>query len=76
MDRAPLSVEFSGQEYWSGLPFSTPLIYVCVCVCVYICKQIHSFPTLLKINGSMLYITVHLMIYLRDSSISIQKDLS
>ena len=22
--QAPLSVEFSRQEYWSGLPFSTP----------------------------------------------------
>ena len=22
--RAPLSMEFSGQEYWSGLPFSSP----------------------------------------------------
>ena len=22
--QAPLSVEFSKQEYWSGLPFSTP----------------------------------------------------
>ena len=21
---APLSMEFSGQEYWSGLPFPTP----------------------------------------------------
>ena len=23
-DKAPLSVEFSRQEYWSGLPFSSP----------------------------------------------------
>ena len=22
--QAPLSLEFSGQDYWSGLPFSTP----------------------------------------------------
>jgi len=22
--QAPLSIEFSRQEYWSGLPFSTP----------------------------------------------------
>ena len=22
--QAPLSMEFSGQEYWSGLPFPTP----------------------------------------------------
>ena len=29
--QAPLSKEFSRQEYWSGLPFPIP---VCVCVCV------------------------------------------
>ena len=23
--QAPLSMEFSGQEYWSGLPFPTPV---------------------------------------------------
>ena len=23
-DQAPLSMEFSRQEYWSGLPFSSP----------------------------------------------------
>ena len=23
--QAPLSVEFSGQEYWSGLPFPSPI---------------------------------------------------
>ena len=22
--QAPLSMEFSGQEYWSGVPFSSP----------------------------------------------------
>ena len=25
--QAPLSMEFSRQEYWSGLPFSSPGIY-------------------------------------------------
>jgi len=26
--QAPLSVEFSRQEYWSGLPFPPPRIYI------------------------------------------------
>ena len=26
--QAPLSMEFSRQEYWSGLPFSTPGIFL------------------------------------------------
>ena len=30
--QAPLSMEFSGQEYWSGLPFPSPL---CITVLVY-----------------------------------------
>ena len=40
--KIPLSMGFSRQEYWSALPFSSPVyiyIYmcVCVCVCVYVC---------------------------------------
>ena len=42
MDRAPLSIEFSRQEYWSGLPFSTPFMYVCVFT--YVNKYILSLP--------------------------------
>ena len=37
--QAPLSMGFSRQEYWSGLPCS---IYICVCVCV--CVHIHGLP--------------------------------
>ena len=25
--QAPLSVGLSGQEYWSGLPFPSPIVY-------------------------------------------------
>ena len=38
--QAPLSVEFSRQEYCSGLPFPSPFMclfasyFTCVCVCV------------------------------------------
>ena len=38
--QAPLSMEFSRQEYWSGLPFPSPISYICVCVCVCIHTQI------------------------------------
>ena len=43
--KAPQSIWFSRQEYWSGLPFSSPIYtymciymrqYICVCVCIYI----------------------------------------
>ena len=26
--QAPLSMEFPRQEYWSGFPFPTPIVYV------------------------------------------------
>ena len=29
--QAPLSVGFSGQEYWSGLPFPSPILYIFFC---------------------------------------------
>ena len=45
--QAPLSTGFSRQEYWSGLPFPSPIYLsicvcgcvcvVCVCVCVCVC---------------------------------------
>ena len=42
--QAPLSLGFSGQEYWSGLPFSSPMVsgiqhsnlFMCMCVCIHI----------------------------------------
>ena len=46
MDSSPprlLSMGFSRQEYWSGLPFpSPPSVCVCVCVCVYIYTHTHT----------------------------------
>ena len=39
--QAPLSTGFSRREYWSGLPFLSPVylsIYLCVCVCVCVCR--------------------------------------
>ena len=35
--QAALCMEFSRQEYWSGLPFPSPGVCVCLCVCV--CTQ-------------------------------------
>ena len=29
--QAPLSMEFSRQEYWSGLPFPSPGTYIYIC---------------------------------------------
>ena len=29
--QAPLSIDFSRQEYWSGLPFPSPRLYVFIC---------------------------------------------
>ena len=39
--QAPLSMGFSRQEYWSGLPFPSPAymytcIYMCICIHIYI----------------------------------------
>ena len=39
--QVPPSMGFSRQEYWSGLPFRSPIticIYICVCVCVCVYK--------------------------------------
>ena len=30
--QAPLSMGFSKQEYWSGLPFPSPLVYIYLCI--------------------------------------------
>ena len=49
--QAPLSMGFSRQEYWSGVPLPSPkqlkgikykclvFVRVCVCVCVRVCVQ-------------------------------------
>ena len=39
--QAPLSVGFSRQEYWSGLPCASP--HMCVCVCVCVTMYVHGF---------------------------------
>ena len=48
--QAPLSMEFSRQEYWSGLPFPSPgdlpgpgwlTIYACVCFWAILLQQIY-----------------------------------
>ena len=31
--QAPLSMGFSRQEYWSGLPFPSPVVYIVVYIC-------------------------------------------
>ena len=41
--QAPLSVGFSRQEYWSGVPLPS-----LVCVCVYIYKKLYSYISLYK----------------------------
>ena len=41
--QAPLSMEFSRQEYWSGLPFPFPR-YIYICDYIYIC--IHIFASM------------------------------
>ena len=42
--QAPLPMEFSGQEYWSGLPFPTP---------IYKYTHIHIFSDVWKFNVSI-----------------------
>ena len=57
--QAPLSMGFSRQEYWSGLPFPSP--YNCMCVCVFVCMLVaQSCPTLCDPrDGSPLGSSVH-----------------
>ena len=33
--QTPLYMEFSRQEYWSGLPFPSPVCYMHVCIYIY-----------------------------------------
>ena len=33
--QTPLSMDFSRQEYWSGLPFPSPWIYFLINACIY-----------------------------------------
>ena len=49
--QAPLSVEFSRQDYWSGLSFPSPGIYVCTYICILV---LHSFPLWFIIGSSCL----------------------
>ena len=39
--QAPLSLGFSKQEYWSGLPFSSPIFFAVTCIYtdVYPCQN-------------------------------------
>ena len=48
--QAPLSMEFSRQEYWSGLPFPSPCIYcvLFICLSLWQCRKL-----LFKINLSV-----------------------
>ena len=46
--QAPLSTKFSRQEYWSGLPFPSPIhvyrhIYIGMCMHVYVCMCMHTY---------------------------------
>ena len=48
--QVPLSMGFSRQEYWSGLPFPTPLSYLVYHILVSICYFDHLRP--LRSSGS------------------------
>ena len=44
--QAPLSMDFSRQEYWSGLPFPSP--------CVMLLKKMSPFPFLIACLGTFI----------------------
>ena len=46
--QAPLSMEFSRQEYWNGLPFPSPFAPVIIISTIYlrVCSVTQSCPTL------------------------------
>ena len=48
--QAPLSMEFSRQEYWSGLPFPSPMnmAYGCIYLGLLLCVSIEHYNFLLK----------------------------
>ena len=45
--QASLSVEFPGQEHWSGLTFLPPINSMCVCIyiCMYTCVCVFKVET-------------------------------
>ena len=53
--QAPLSMEFSRQEYWSGLSFPTP--HMCVCIYIYIYIYIYT-RIFLKLKMTSCLLTV------------------
>lgn len=55
--QAPLSVEFSRQDYWSGLPFPSPEIYqIKVPVCL---LYISSSQTLKNMDVSLFLMQIY-----------------
>ena len=42
--QAPLSMGFSRQEYWSGVPLPCPILYIVVCICHFQTSNLSFLP--------------------------------
>ena len=61
---APLCVEFSRQEYWSGLPFTSLEYIICIYTHtnthLYMCIYIHIYKGLYILNTYIYYVCIEL----------------
>ena len=73
--QAPLSMEFSGQEYWSGLPFPTPILgfWVVFFICLRLLGIFHWKVSCLQVESFIYEIAFH-SIFLPYCALSVMLD--
>ena len=54
--QAPQFIGFSRQEYWNGLPFPSPILYIVVCICQFQSPNL-SLPHLYSSNHRLAFYT-------------------
>ena len=54
--QAPMSLEFSKQEYWSGLPFPSPINYIYIYIYIYTHIHIYSIVNFLTLIIALTHI--------------------
>ena len=73
--QAPLSMGFSRQEYWSGVPSPSPKQYIYMCVCMYIYIYIHTHRCTWYVSYTISFMNLSKSIYRASQVALVVKDL-